>query len=50
MKIIINTPEKCRNDPNFKYEWVLESISKHYRIPVIKVKELLEVVKELKDD
>lgn len=46
MKIIMHTPNGERTLATSKFDWAAKQISKHYRIPIIKLREVLADAKE----
>ncbi|EGR29553.1 hypothetical protein IMG5_153240 [Ichthyophthirius multifiliis] len=46
IKIIANTPSNERIDKNSKFDWAIKEVSEHYRIPIIKVHDIINELEQ----
>ena len=46
IKILMRTPDDERNQSDSKYDKIAEEISEHYRIPILKVRDIIKEISE----
>lgn len=47
----MTTPEDERKKPESQYDWAASKISEHYRIPILKVEDIIkEAAESIQDD